>query len=183
MAYDFSEFKQQLSAAEEWLSGEFKGIRTGRAAPAVLDAVKVESYGTKMPINQVATVTTEDARTIRIVPWDKSVTSLIESAIEEENLGLSVNVDDQGLRVAFPELTSERREQLLKLSRQKLEEARVSVRTARDDVWDDIQKQQKNGDITEDDKYRLKEEMEDLVKKTNKELEEMEEKKKKEISS
>ncbi|MEX1026639.1 MAG: ribosome recycling factor [Candidatus Paceibacterota bacterium] len=182
MTYDFSEFKQQLSAAEEWLGGEFKGIRTGRATPAVLDGVKVESYGTQLPINQVATVTTEDAKTIRIVPWDKSVSSQIEGAIEDADLGLSVNVDDQGLRVAFPDLTSERREQLLKLSKQKLEDARVSVRTARDEVWDTIQKQQKDGEITEDDKYRLKEEMEELVKKTNKALEEMEEKKKKEIT-
>ncbi|MEX0672566.1 MAG: ribosome recycling factor [Candidatus Paceibacterota bacterium] len=182
MNYDFSDFKKQLQDAEDWLSSEFKGIRTGRAAPAVLDSVKVEVYGSQMPINQVATVTTEDAKTIRIVPWDKSVSSAIESAIENANVGLSVNVDDQGLRVTFPELTSERREQLLKLSKQKLEEARVSVRTARDEVWDDIQNQQKDGDISEDDKYRLKEQMEDLVKKTNKGLEEMEERKKKEIT-
>ena len=182
MSYDFSEFKQQLTDVEDWLREEYKGIRTGRAAPSVLDHVMVEAYGARMPINQTASITTEDARTIRIDPWDKGLVKAIESALDNSDLGLSVNAGEDGVRVSFPELTTERRDQLLKLSKQKLEEARKSVRTARDEVWDEIQRQEKNSAITEDDKYRFKDEMEELVQQTNKELEAMQEKKEKEIS-
>jgi len=180
--FDFSEFKQKLADVEEWLREEYKSIRTGRATPAVLDGVQVDAYGTKMPINQLANVTTEDARTIRVTPWDTSVAKSIETAIELADLGFSVNVDDEGLRICFPELTSERRDQLLKISKQKLEDACKSVRTARNETWDSIQNAEKSSDISEDDKYRLKEQMEELVKTTNKSLEEMQEKKEKEIS-
>jgi len=181
MADEFSSFKQQLDDTKEWLREEYKGIRTGRATPAVLDNVQVEAYGTRMPLTQVANVTVEDARTLRVNPFDPSTRKDIESSIEDVDLGLGISADESGLRVTFPELTTERREQLLKLAKQKLEDARKAVRTARDDVWDDIQKREKEGDITEDDKYRLKEEMERLVQHANEELEQMEKKKENEI--
>ena len=183
MAYDYTELKEATAGVIEWLKQEYSAIRTGRATPAVLDAVMVDAYGSKMPINQLATITTEDAQTIRIVPWDQSMVKPIERAITESDLGLSVNVDDHGLRATFPTLTSERREQLLKLAKQKLEEARVSVRTHRDETWDDIQKQEKGGDITEDEKFRYKDEMQKIVDATNEQLEQMFEKKQSEIQS
>lgn len=183
MAYSFSELKKEVDKTKEWLKNEYTSIRTSRATPAILDPVFVEAYGSKMPINQLATITTEDAKTIRISPWDTGQIKEIEKAITDSNLGLSVNSDEKGLRVSFPDLTSERREQLSKLAKQKLEDARISLRSARDEVWDDIQEKEREGDLTEDDKFRLKEEMQKIVDGANQDLDEQHNKKEAEISS
>ncbi|MDD2934979.1 MAG: ribosome recycling factor [Candidatus Pacebacteria bacterium] len=183
--YDFSKFKKELSEIESWLTKEYTTIRTGMASPALLDSVKVESYGSFMPINQLATVGTEDARTIRVSPWDKSQVQVraIEKAINDANLGVSVVSDSAGVRVIFPELTSERRVLLIKSAKEKQEKARVSLRGEREKVWEDIQKKEKNGEIGEDEKFRLKEEMQKYVDETNRKFEEIFSKKEKEISS
>jgi ribosome recycling factor len=173
MAYDFSELKQHIQDTKEWLKGEYLGIRTGRAAPALLDSVKVDMYGSKMPINQVGNVTVEDARTLRVIPWDQSQIKTVESAIASADLGVSASADERGVRVNFPELTAERRQQLQKLVNDRLEQARISVRNARDEVRSDIQKQEKNGDLTEDEKYRHLDELQKLVDDANTELEDM----------
>src|SRR3989344_4120951 len=115
MPYNFTPLKQKVSETEQWLVKEYQGIRTGRATPALLDSVMVESYGSKLPVNQVAAVTTEDARTLRVSPWDAAQVKQIEKAIISSNLGLSVAVDERGLRVMFPELTAERRTSLIKI--------------------------------------------------------------------
>jgi len=107
----------------------------------------------------------------------------IEQAIQQSDLGLSVSIDDKGLRVKFPELTSERRAGLVKVAKQKLEDARVSLRSERERVWDDIQKKEKEGGMSEDEKFRLKEQMQKIVDETNKKLEEMTEKKEQEIAA
>src|SRR3989344_6112941 len=125
MAYNFSLFKSSAETVLEWLKKEFAGIRTGRAAPSILDAVQVDAYGSKMPISQLATVSVEGPKSLRIVAWDKEVAKSIDRAIRESNLGLCVSLDDQGIRVIFPELTSERRAMLAKIAKEKLEEARV----------------------------------------------------------
>ncbi|AKM84119.1 TPA: ribosome recycling factor [Candidatus Campbellbacteria bacterium] len=182
MSYDFSKFKKELSEIESWLTKEYTTIRTGMASPALLDSVKVESYGSFMPINQLATVGTEDARTIRVSPWDKSQVRGIEKAINDANLGVSVASDSAGVRVIFPELTSERRVLLIKSAKEKLEKARVSLRGEREKVWEDIQKKEKNGEMGEDEKFSLKEEMQKYVDASNKKFEEIFSKKEKEIS-
>jgi len=179
--YNFKPLEQALKAAEEHYKEELTAIRTGRATPALLDGVRVEAYGSPMPINQVGGVTIEDARSLRISAWDASLIKNIEKAITDANLGVSVGVDEKGVRVSFPELTSERRDQLIKVTRAKLEEARTSVRHARDDCWQDIQKQEKDKALTEDDKFRAKDAMEELVKKTNQTLEGMAQKKEEEL--
>jgi len=181
MSYDFSLFKKQTAEVEEWLEREFSAIRTGRATPMILDGVRVPLYGTKVALAHVSGITVEDAKTLRVVPWDKNMIKEIEKAIQKENLGLSVTVDDQGLRVIFPHLTEERRDALLKLTKTKLEEARVSLRRARDEVWSDIQGKEKKGIFAEDDKFRFKNEMEKIVEGTNQKLNAMAEKKEKEI--
>ena len=182
MSYDFTAFKKGLEGIEEWLGGEYLGVRTGRATPAILDGVSVEAYGSRTPLKHVASVTIEDAKTIRVAPWDKAQIKAIEKAIMEANLGLGASSDAQGVRVFFPELTSERRSALMKVVREKLEHARVSIRGERDDVWSDIQKKEKDGDIAEDDKFKLKEEMQKLVDSANQKMEEMAERKEREIS-
>ena len=182
MAYDFSSFKEKLQGVEDWLATEYTGVRTGRATPAILDNVYLESYGSRTPIKHAASISIEDARTIRVVPWDKGQIKGIEKAIGEANLGLSVSSDAMGVRVFFPELTAERRTALLKVTGEKLEHARVSVRSERDDVWSEIQTLEREGDIPEDDKFRLKEEMQKYVDQANAKLEEMAGRKEKEIS-
>lgn len=183
MAYDFKPFEKRIKEIEERAGRELSGIRTGRAAPAVLDGITVESYGTRVPIVQVATVTVEDARSLRIVPWDQSVAKDIEKAITVANLGLSVGADEKGVRVFFPELTSDRRTTLLKLAKEKVEECRAALRAARDEVWSDIQKQEKEGLMPEDDKFRNKDEMQKRVDAANAAFEAALERKEKEIAS
>lgn len=183
MAYNFLNFKQKIGDVENWLSDEFKTIRTGRATPSILDSVMVESYGAKMPIKQVASVTTEDARTLRVSPWDASQMKALEKAIIDADLGLSVVVDSNGMRVIFPELTSDRREALNKVAREKAEKAKISIRGERDEIWSDIQEKQKGGEISEDEKYKLKDEMQKIVDEANKKIEEMVERKENEIKS
>lgn len=181
MSYNFSLFKQSISELEEWLKKEFSTIRTGRANVAVLDGVLVEMYGSRMPINQLANISTEDARVIRVVPWDKSSGKEIEKAVTMANLGLSVTVDDKGLRIIFPELTSDRRVSFVKMAKQKLEDAKVTLRNEREKVIKDIDGKQKEGQISEDDKFRLKNELQKMVDDMGKNLEAIFTKKEKEI--
>jgi ribosome recycling factor len=183
MMYQFNELKQNLNKVKEWFSGELAGIRTGRATVSLLDSVKVEAYGAQSPLNQVAGVAIEDARTIRINPYDVSQVKDIEKAITDADLGVSISTDEKGLRVIFPELTSERRELLVKQVGKKLEEARISVRKEREGVWDDIQEKEKSGDMTEDEKFKSKEEMEKIITDFQKELEELSNTKENEIKS
>lgn len=183
MNYDFKILKEKVKGIEEWLRKEFMGIRTGIASPAILDGVQVESYGARMAINQVAGVSVEDARTIRISPWDKTQSKAIEKAITAANLGVSVGVDDKGVRVSFPELTSERRVTLLKTAKLKLEDAKKTLRGLRDEVWNDIQGKEKKGGMGEDDKFRFKDEMQKIVDDCSKALEVILEKKEKEINN
>src|SRR3989344_557378 len=161
MTYDFKAFEKRIGEIEERAGKELAGIRTGRAAPANV----------------------EDARTIRIAPWDSGHAKEIEKAITVANLGLSVGMDEKGVRVSFPELTSERRTQMLKLAKEKVEELRTELRAARDRVWSDIQKQEKDKLMAEDDKFRAKDEMQKRVDSTNKVFDAALERKEKEISS
>jgi ribosome recycling factor len=159
MAYDFSTLKAHIKETEEWLSREFSSIRTGRASVALLDGVKPEAYGVRTPLSQLASVSVEDARTIRIVPWDKGNGKAIEKAMTEADLGVSVSVDDQGLRISFPDLTAERRTMLGKLAAGKCEEARVTLRGHRTDALKDLEAAEKEGGMGEDELKRLKDEV------------------------
>lgn len=183
MAYDFSNLKKHIEDTKAWLKDEYVSIRTGRAAPALLDNVKVDAYGSKLPINQVGNVTVEDARTLRVLPWDPSQVKEIESAIMTADLGVSATSDEKGVRVSFPELTAERRDQLVKLVSDRLEKARISIRNERDEVRSDIQKKEKSSEISEDEKYKYMEELQKLVDAANKELEEMAERKEKDVQN
>lgn len=179
--FNFGDLKEKIKNVEEWLAKELSSIRTGRATPAVLDFVQIEAYGQKMSIKELANILAEDAKTIRVEPWDQSVSKEIEKAIISSNLGLSVVPFEKGLRVVFPELTSERREQFVKILKNKLEEARTSLRGARDKTWKEIEEKEKTGGMGEDDKFRLKAEMQKLVDGGNKKIEEMAAKKETDI--
>jgi ribosome recycling factor len=179
--FDFGELKEKSKEVEVWLSKELSVIRTGRANSSILDFVQVEAYGSKMSIKELANITVEDAKSVRIEPWDMTVGKSIEKAISSSNLGLSVAPFDKGLRIIFPELTAERREQFIKVVKQQFEEAKVSLRNLRDKTWKAIEEKEKAGGMGEDDKFRLKEEMQKIIDASSKNMEVMAEKKEKEI--
>lgn len=183
MNYDFKLFDGKMVGAREWLAREYGGLRTGRATPAILDGIMVSAYGSMMPLKQVANIGIEDARTLRVTAWDASIVKDIERAIVAGDLGVGTNADSSGLRITFPELTAERREQLIKIAKHKLEEARTAVRVARDETWKDIQEKERAGEITEDDKFQLKDELQKKVDSANGELEKAFEKKEAEMNA
>lgn len=173
----------RLDEVKTWLQGEFSGIRTGQAAPSLLDSVKVESYGSMMPLNQIASVGIEDARTLRISPWDSSQISAIEKALQDADLGISVASDSAGVRAIFPELTVERRGQLQKLAKSKLEDARIRVRSVRDEAMKSIEKQEKAGEISKDELFTKKEDIQGKIDGMNRSLEALYEQKESELQA
>lgn len=181
--FNFTDFKSKTKDIELWLVKEYSNLRTGQAIPALLDSISIESYGTKMQLNQIAQVTVEDGKTLRIAPWDVSQIKEIEKAILVSSLGLSPKVDETGLRVTFPPLTGERRQALSKVAKDKLEDAKISVRNEREKVLKDIQTKEKNGEMTEDDVRKAKTELQKLIDEVNQKLEVVKEKKEKEILS
>jgi ribosome recycling factor len=181
--YDFKSLEAKLAGAKEWLDKEYRGLRTGRATPSILDNVMVSAYGSMMPLKQVGNVGVEDARTLRVSAYDASILKDIERAIAAADLGVGTASDGASVRVSFPELTSERREQLVKFAKGKLEEARTSVRLARDESWKEIQTREKDGTLTEDDKFFLKDELQKKIDTTNGDLEKAFEAKEKEMSA
>lgn len=181
MQYNFTNFKNDLKKVEEFLSKEYASLNVGRASPMVLDGISVEVYGDYQSIKNVASVNIEDPKTLRIAPWDKTQIKPIEKAIMAANLGLSVATDEAGIRVIFPQLTTETRQNLVKVLKNKLEESRITVRKERERVWDDVQEQEKEGKITEDEKFRAKEDLQKVIDEANKNLEAIFEKKEKEV--
>jgi ribosome recycling factor len=179
--FDFLELKEKSKDIENWLAKELSVVRTGRATPVILDFVQVEAYGSKMSIKELATIVVEDAKTVRVEPWDANVGKNIEKAINSSNLGLSVAPFEKGLRIIFPELTAERRSQFVKVVGQQLEEAKVSMRSLRDKTWKTIEEKEKSGGMGEDDKFRLKEEMQKIIDTSSRKLEELAERKESEI--
>lgn len=173
MNFDFKAIEEKFAATKEWLAKEYRGLRSGRAAPAILDGVSVAAYGSAAPLKQVANVGVEDARTLRVQPFDPSLVKEIERGISAADLGVGTASDGTTIRVIFPELTAERREQLVKLAKAKLEEGRTAVRVARDEAWKVIQEREREGTLTEDDKYALKDELQKKVDAANEMLEGM----------
>lgn len=143
--------QKRMDKSVEWLHHEYGGLRTGRASPTLLEPIKVNAYGTLMPLHQLATVSVSDARTLTVQVWDASQADATEKAIRESNLGLNPMRDGALIRVPLPELSKERREELAKVAARYAEDARVSIRNVRRDVLDHLKKMQKNGEISEDD--------------------------------
>lgn len=175
MSYNTQSFKIELKKIEEWLSKEYSQVHTGRATPMVLDSIMVESYGSYMPIKNIAGITIEDSKTLRIAPWDKNQIRGIESAINEANLGLSVVSDSDGIRAIFPMLTTENRSKLVKVLKEKLEDARISIRKERQTEMDKLE------DLPEDEAKRGKEDIQKAVDESNNNLESIFNKKEKDL--
>jgi ribosome recycling factor len=181
MKYDFAKTKKALKEIEEHLGRELSGIRAGRATPLILDTVTVDAYGSPMRIPHIANVSVLDARTLLIAPWDANHVKGIVAALAASQPGLSVSADSAGVRVTFPDLTNERRLALLKIAHEKLEAARVSARIERDKAWSDIQAKQKEGELSEDEKFAFKDELQKIIDEANASLKTKADKKEVEI--
>ena len=155
--------KQRMEGALEALRREFSGVRTGKASPALLDTVRVDAYGSKMPINQVGTVSAPEPRLLTIQPWDRSLIKEIEKAIRDSDLGLNPSNDGALVRVPIPALTEERRKEYVRLLHKLAEEGRVAVRQARKEANDEIKHRQKDEGLSEDDIRREQAEVQKLT--------------------
>lgn len=173
MKYDFKELIQNLENIQAWLKKEYSQISTGRANPVMLDSLMVDSYGSKQPIKNIASINTEDARTLRIAPWDKTQIKDIEKAFVESKLPFALGVDDQGIRATLPQLTEESKKTIVKLLKEKLEEARVKTRAERNDAEKDIEAKKKASEFGEDEMFRFKEELQKHIDTANTDLEAM----------
>lgn len=147
------------------LKRDLAGIRTGRASTTLLDSVRVDAYGQTMPLNQVASVSVPESRIILVQPWDRTIVSDVERAIHKSDLGLVPNTDGNVIRLVIPQLTEERRHDLVKIVRKHAEEARVSVRNVRRDANESLKKAQKDGTISEDDSHKAMDEVQELTDK------------------
>lgn len=174
-------FEQELAGAKEWFRAEIVSLRTGRATPALVEDLEVEYYGTKTLLKHIASISAPDARSLVIQPWDKGALEAISKAIENSSLHIAPIADGDHIRLALPPLTEERRKDLLKLLNAKTEEARVRTRRGRDDAWKDIQQAEKERTISEDEKFRAKDELQKKMDVFQDELEEVRAKKEKEI--
>lgn len=175
--------KADLNKAIEFFKEEIGKIRTGRANPAIVEHLMVDYYGTKSPLKQVASINVPEPRLITIQPWDKDSLVSIEAAIRESDLGLNPANDGQVIRLNIPPLTEERRGELVKVLNQRTEDAKIAVRNIREELWKEIQNQEKAGKISEDDKFKGKEKLQEVVDEYNKKIDEVREKKEKEITT
>ncbi|MEN9881045.1 MAG: hypothetical protein RLZZ308_228 [Candidatus Parcubacteria bacterium] len=181
MAYDFSTITSHKNTITEWLRNEYRSVQTGRVTPIVLDTITIDMYGSRTLVAHAGSVTIEDPKTLRVIPWDKSFIGVIERAINEANIGLSVVSDSDGLRVHFPMLTTETRTKLVKVLKEKLEDARVRIRSLREDANKDIDTRAKEGEYGEDEKRRYRDDMQKIVDQANQELEDIFSAKEKEV--
>jgi ribosome recycling factor len=146
--------RQRMDGAIEALRREFAGVRTGKASPALLDTIRVEAYGSMVPLNQVGTVSAPEARMLTVQPWDKGLMKATEKALRESDLGLNPSNDGQIIRIPIPPLTEERRKEYVKMLHKLTEEARVAVRNVRREANDDVKHRQKDEGLSEDDVRR-----------------------------
>jgi ribosome recycling factor len=157
------EARAKMDAAIKHLEGEYEGIRTGRVSPVIVEKLKVEVYGSDMPLQQVAGITAPEARVLAIAPYDKANLKAIEKAIQASDLGVNPSNDGAIIRITFPELTGERRKELVKVVKAKAEEARVAVRNVRRHARQELEHQAKDGEISDDDLARIEKDLEKLT--------------------
>ncbi|MFB6181654.1 MAG: ribosome recycling factor [Candidatus Magasanikbacteria bacterium] len=160
---------------------EIASLRTGRANPKMVENVDVEAYGNTQELKTLASISTEDAKTLLVEPYDENVVQDIESALHEADININPVTDGKKIRLPLPELTSERRQELIDVLNEKAEEAKINIRKIRGEIKDEIELAEEEGEITEDERYRKIDELDDTVEEYNQQVEEIKEKKKKNI--
>ena len=181
MAVDFKDFERRMNKALDHLEEEFGAVRAGRANPKVLDRITVEYYGSETQLSGVATISTPDARTLVIQPWDTKLLKDIQKAIQSSDLGINPQNDGRVIRLVFPQLTEERRKELAKQVKKYAEDAKVAMRNIRRDGMDYVKKLKKNSEITEDDQKKAEKDLQDLLDKYIKKVDEATAAKEKEL--
>jgi len=174
--------KPEIEKVISFLERELAKIRTGRASASLVEDITVECFGQKFSLKQLAAISSSGPKQITIEPWDKSYIEPIEKAISRSSLGVAPIVDKDLIRISLPPLSDEYRDTLLRVLSEKQEEARKTVRHWRGEAWEEVQEKTKDGEIREDDKFRAKDNLQELVDEYNKKIDEMGERKKKEIS-
>ena len=172
MAVDFKEYGRRMEKALDHLQDEFGAVRAGRANAKVLDRISVEYYGSETPLAGVATISSPDARTLVVQPWDTSLLKEIQKAIQASDLGINPQNDGKVIRLVFPQLTEERRKELTKQVKKYAEDAKVAMRNIRRDGMDYIKKLKKNSEITEDEQKKAEKDLQDLLDKYTKKADE-----------
>ena len=181
MSTDYSEFEAKMKKTTEVLSEQFAAVRAGKANPAVLDRITVDYYGSPTPIQQIASISTPDARSLIIQPWDGPVLKGIEKAILASDLGINPQNDGRAIRLVFPQLTEERRKELAKQVKKYAEESKVAVRNIRRDAMEKFKAQKKKSEITEDDLKIVEKDMQKLTDDYIKEVDKIAAKKEQEL--
>ena len=179
---DYVQYTDRMDKTIEVMQANFAAVRAGRANAAVLDQIRVDYYGTPTPINQIASIASPDPRTLTIQPWDAGTMKLIEKAIQASDLGINPQNDGRVIRLAFPQLTEERRKELIKQVRKYGEESKTAIRNIRRDAMDTFKKQQKKSEITEDDLKNAEKDIQKLTDDYIADVDKMVSKKEKELS-
>ena len=179
---DYVQYTDKMDKTIEVMQTNFAAVRAGRANAAVLDQIRVDYYGTPTPINQIASIASPDPRTLTIQPWDGSTMKLIEKAIQQSDLGINPQNDGRLIRLLFPQLTEERRKDLIKQIRKYGEESKTAIRNIRRDAMEDFKDQKKKSEITEDDQKNAEKDIQKLTDDYVKQIDQLVEKKEKELS-
>lgn len=177
----FKQTQEKMHKAVEAVEHEFSSLRTGRASTALVDSVQVDAYGSRMPLKQVSTISTPDAKTILIQPFDKGQMAMIEKALIAANLGMNPNNDGKVIRLTIPPMTEERRKELVKVARKMAEDGRVAVRNVRRHSNDDIKKSEKEHQTAEDEREKAAKKVQELTDKFIKDIDDLLARKEKEI--
>lgn len=183
MSDELKIYEEKMTKTTHVMTDEFASIRAGRATPAVLDRIMVDYYGTPTPIQQIASIASPDPRSLVIQPWDASAVKLIEKAIQNSDLGINPQNDGRSLRLSFPQLTEERRKELVKQIHKYAENGKVAVRNIRRDAMDNFKKQEKKSEITEDELKQAEKDLQKLTDDSCKKIDELLAKKEKELMS
>ncbi len=171
-SFDLNDLEKRMRGTIDALRRELSGLRTGRASTHLLDPIQVSVYGSKMPLNQVATVSVPEPRTISVQVWDKSNVSAVDKAIRESNIGLNPIIDGTLLRLPIPSLTADRRTELAKLAHKYAEHGRVSIRNVRREGMDLLKKLEKDGKMSQDDHHKASAKVQELTDRLIKEIDE-----------
>lgn len=173
--------KDQFEKAFQHLHDDVQSIRTNQANPSLVDSLVIEAYGSKMKLMELASITVPEPQMLTIQPWDKSIIKNIETAIHESKIGLNPVVDGEIIRLSFPQMTEEKRKELVKCMHEKVEEGRVAIRKIREEIIKELKQKEKNGDLSEDEYFRQEKEVQKSVDDYNNKIKDLAERKEKDL--